>query len=296
MADEPVLLETRDRVRILTINRPRVRNALDPATLTILSDAIEAASDDDSIGALVLEGAGDACFCAGMDLRSVRTGDASVGEVVGRFHRALRSPVRVPIVAAVRGLAVGGGFELMTSCDLAVAAEDARFALPEVTRGLVLPPHLIRQPDDRGVEHCRMAEQHVLDLGRGDVLAAPDDRVIGPALDEQVTLLVQPPGVSGGEPAGGVGGGRSAGIRARHLLTADPDISGRPRLPRRPPLVSNLHLHSWQQLADRAQPARYLRVIRVKCCPVVVGAPDVRKLAYRRPVACGFVSTKTCGN
>ena len=137
MADGPVLLEVRDGVRILTINRPHVRNALDPATLTILSDVIEADTNDGTIGALVLEGAGDVCFCAGMDLRSVQSADVSVGQVVGRFHRALRSPERVPIVAAVRGMAVGGGFELMTNCDLAVAAEDARFALPEVTRGLV---------------------------------------------------------------------------------------------------------------------------------------------------------------
>jgi enoyl-CoA hydratase len=134
-------IDRRERVSVFTVDRPEVRNALDPDTLEALTDAVAGASADPDIGAAVLTGAvtgaGPACFSAGMDLRSVRTGGAGVRVAVERFHEAMRSPDRLPIVAAVRGITVGGGFELMLMCDLAVAARDSRFALPEVRRGLV---------------------------------------------------------------------------------------------------------------------------------------------------------------
>lgn len=120
---------------MLVINRPEVRNALDPETLDALSDAIEARTDE--TGAVVLTGAGDRSFTSGMDLRSVRAAGPTVGASVRRFHAVMRSPERLPVVAAVRGLAVGGGFELTMMCDLVVAAEDARFGLPEIDHGLV---------------------------------------------------------------------------------------------------------------------------------------------------------------
>lgn len=130
-------INRRDRVAVFTVDRQEVRNALDPATLQALADAVAHASADPEVGAAVLTGAGSACFSAGMDLRSVRAGGLDVRGTVQRFHETMRSPDRVPIVAAVRGMAVGGGFELMLMCDLAVAARDSRFALPEVRRGLV---------------------------------------------------------------------------------------------------------------------------------------------------------------
>jgi enoyl-CoA hydratase len=132
-----LLIDRRDRVAVFVVDRPEIRNALDPATLEALSDAITAASADPGVGAAVLTGTGPACFSAGMDLRSVQAGGAEVGAAVQRFHQTMRSRDRLPIVAAVRGIAVGGGFELMLMCDLAVAAHDSRFALPEVRRGLV---------------------------------------------------------------------------------------------------------------------------------------------------------------
>jgi enoyl-CoA hydratase len=130
-------VERRGRVRVFTVDRPEVRNALDPATLEGLSDALAAAAADPGTGAAVLTGAGSVCFSAGMDLRSVRAGGSEAGAAVRRFHAAMHSPDRLPVVAAVRGMAVGGGFELMLMCDLAVAGHDCRFALPEVRRGLV---------------------------------------------------------------------------------------------------------------------------------------------------------------
>jgi enoyl-CoA hydratase len=122
---------------IFTIDRPEVRNALDPPTLWALADAIDAATSDDDTGAAVLTGAGSLCFSSGMDLRAVRSDAEAAGEAVRRFHESMDSYSRLPIVAAVRGMAVGGGFELMLRCDLVVAADAAVLGLPEVKRGLV---------------------------------------------------------------------------------------------------------------------------------------------------------------
>jgi enoyl-CoA hydratase/carnithine racemase len=130
-------VDRRARVAVFVVDRQEARNALDPGTLQALADAVADASADPGVGAAVLTGAGSACFSAGLDLRSVQAGGAEVRGAVRRFHETMHSPDRMPIVAAVRGMAVGGGFELMLTCDLAVAARESRFALPEVRRGLV---------------------------------------------------------------------------------------------------------------------------------------------------------------
>lgn len=130
--------ERQGRVEVLTIDRPEVRNALDPDTLHALSDALDELTADDDVGAAVLTGAGPVCFTAGMDLRSVsERSREEVSGAVRRFQTVMRSGERVPLVAAVRGMAVGGGFEIMLLCDLVVASAGARLALPEVKRGLV---------------------------------------------------------------------------------------------------------------------------------------------------------------
>jgi enoyl-CoA hydratase/carnithine racemase len=126
-----------DAVVVFTIDRPEVRNALDPATLWALADAIDAATADDGTRAAVLTGTGSICFSAGMDLRAVRSDAQAAGDAVRRFHASMHSYSRLPIVAAVRGMAVGGGFELMLQCDLVVASDTAVFGMPEVKRGLV---------------------------------------------------------------------------------------------------------------------------------------------------------------
>jgi enoyl-CoA hydratase/carnithine racemase len=126
-----------DAVVVFTIDRPEVRNALDPATLWALADAIDAATADDGTRAAVLTGTGSICFSAGMDLRAVRSDAQAAGEAVRRFHASMHSYNRLPIVAAVRRMAVGGGFELMLQCDLVVASDTAVFGMPEVKRGLV---------------------------------------------------------------------------------------------------------------------------------------------------------------
>jgi enoyl-CoA hydratase len=121
----------------LMVDRPQVRNALDAATLDHLANAITAGSADPEINAIVLTGAGSECFCAGADLKSLASEPVELGQAVRRFTKILRSAERVPVIAAVRGIAAGGGFEIALMCDLVVSSTDARFGLPEIKRGLV---------------------------------------------------------------------------------------------------------------------------------------------------------------
>jgi enoyl-CoA hydratase len=126
-------------VLVLTLNRPEARNALSPALINALSDALRQAADDDGVRAVVITGTGEKAFCAGMDLRAFsearESGNADMGsfDALTWFHRG---GFAKPVVAAVNGPAVAGGFELALSCDLIVAADQARFGLAEVKRGL----------------------------------------------------------------------------------------------------------------------------------------------------------------
>jgi enoyl-CoA hydratase len=119
-------------VTVLRLNRPKVRNALDYATCADLTRELEDAEIDDSVRAVVLTGTGDRAFCAGMDLRAFREGGPSSTPLTA----FLRRPYGKPLIAAVNGPAVAGGFELVLACDLVVAADTAWFALPEIARGL----------------------------------------------------------------------------------------------------------------------------------------------------------------
>ncbi|MBV6762142.1 crotonase/enoyl-CoA hydratase family protein [Rhodococcus opacus] len=122
-------------VAVLTINRPAARNAVDLATARAISRTLDTLDDDPNCRVIVLTGAGGH-FSAGMDLKAFRaTGERPVDEKRGPFG-LVRMPPTTPIIAAVEGAAVGGGFEIALSCDLIVAAEDSVFGLPEVQRGL----------------------------------------------------------------------------------------------------------------------------------------------------------------
>ena len=132
-----LLSERDDRVLVLTIDRPDVRNALDPATLDAIAAALTDAALDPSIGAAVLTGSGHDSFSSGMDLRALERDRAEAARASRAFDAVMRAPDRIPIVAAVAGNAIGGGFEIALRCDLVVAADDIVFGLPEVARGLV---------------------------------------------------------------------------------------------------------------------------------------------------------------
>jgi enoyl-CoA hydratase len=131
----PVLTEARADVLVVTLDRPRVRNAIDLETIDGLETALDRLDGDPALRAGVLTGA-SGTFCAGMDLKAfAAVQDDSVAE--NALARIVRRTTRRPLIAAVEGFAVGGGCELALACDLIVAASDASFGLPEVRHSLV---------------------------------------------------------------------------------------------------------------------------------------------------------------
>ena len=134
-----VLTEQRDHVLLITINRPAAMNAVNRDVSRGIGAALERADTDPGIRAVVLTGAGDKAFSAGADLKAVARGEplTEPGQEQWGFAGFVRHPVSKPTIAAVNGLALGGGAEIVLASDLVVAAERARFGLPEVTRGLV---------------------------------------------------------------------------------------------------------------------------------------------------------------
>ncbi|HZV10216.1 MAG TPA: enoyl-CoA hydratase-related protein, partial [Novosphingobium sp.] len=124
-------------VRLLTIDRPAASNALDAATSAALDAAITAAEADEATGAVVLTGAGPRAFCAGMDLKEAARIGAGHGLIAGRGFGGITERQRTkPLIAAVNGAAVAGGFEIVLACDIVVAAEGAPMGLAEVKHGL----------------------------------------------------------------------------------------------------------------------------------------------------------------
>jgi enoyl-CoA hydratase len=131
----PVLTERRERVLLITLNRPEARNAVNLALAHALSDALDQLDGEDSLAVGVLTGAGKG-FCAGMDLKAFVTGERPWAGDRGFAGITRRGPVK-PLIAAIEGFALAGGLEVALSCDLIVAAQDARLGIPEVKRGLV---------------------------------------------------------------------------------------------------------------------------------------------------------------
>jgi enoyl-CoA hydratase len=133
--NDVLLTETRGNVLILTLNRPHAKNAFDLALSQALSDALDRFEEDPQLRVGVLTGAGGS-FSAGMDLKALVRGEQSFTKKRGGFG-IMAMPPNKPLIAAVEGYAVAGGFELALSCDLIVATQDSKFGLPEVKRGLV---------------------------------------------------------------------------------------------------------------------------------------------------------------
>jgi len=138
MAPENILVETRGRVGLVTLNRPKVLNALNDSLMNELGDALAAFDADEAIGAIVITGS-DKAFAAGADIgvmkdRSFR--DVYMGQYITRNWERLRS-IRKPVIAAVAGYALGGGCELAMMCDILIAAETAKFGQPEIKLGII---------------------------------------------------------------------------------------------------------------------------------------------------------------
>jgi enoyl-CoA hydratase/carnithine racemase len=146
-----LLIENRGAVRMLTMNRPEKRNALNAELTQALLEALRAADTDDSVGALVLTGAGQG-FCAGADLSEFKDLQVAVAaqnraELTMQLHLAF-SRISKPIVSAINGHAMGGGAGLAIAADLAVMAEGAKIGYPEPKHGIVaaiVMANLVRQ-------------------------------------------------------------------------------------------------------------------------------------------------------
>jgi cyclohex-1-ene-1-carboxyl-CoA hydratase len=138
MQEQPILVEVAGRVGTITLNRPKQMNALNDAVMDALGEALLRPDADDGIGAIVITG-NDKAFAAGADIAAVANWsfmDVYESDFITRNWETIRR-VRKPVIAAVAGFAMGGGCELALACDIVVAADNARFALPEITLAML---------------------------------------------------------------------------------------------------------------------------------------------------------------
>lgn len=184
-----VLTETRDGVLIVTLNRPEAKNAANKALSEQVAAAMDRLDGEDGLRVGIITGAGGT-FCSGMDLKGFLKGELPF--VSGRgFAGLTEAPPKKPLIAAVEGFALAGGFEIMLACDLVVANVNARFGIPEAKRGLAAAAGgLVRLP--RQI-NPRLAMELAL---TGDPITAARayeigliNRVVdGPALDGALEL------------------------------------------------------------------------------------------------------------
>jgi crotonobetainyl-CoA hydratase len=136
-----VLVEKRDNVAIVTLNRPEARNAVNRDLWLGVGEALADAESDPDIRVIIITGAGDKSFCAGADLKAVSRGEQIVPEdpvkAAWGFAGIVTHAVSKPLIAAVNGTALGGGTEIVLACDLAIAADNASLGLPEVKMGII---------------------------------------------------------------------------------------------------------------------------------------------------------------
>ena len=137
MPHQHIIVETRDRVGVVRLNRPQALNALNAALMTELAAAVDAFEADADIGCMVIAGS-DKAFAAGADIKEMADKsymDAFMGNFAATWDRVAQA--RKPVVAAVAGFALGGGCELAMQCDLIIAADNARFGQPEIKLGVI---------------------------------------------------------------------------------------------------------------------------------------------------------------
>ena len=188
-SEEVVLVEQRDRILIITINRPEAKNAVNAAVSQGLADAMDRLDGDAGLSVGVLTGAGGS-FCAGMDLKAFARGENVVVE--GRGMGFTQRPPVKPLIAAVEGFGLAGGMELALACDLIVASKDGAFGIPETKRGLVAGGGgLLRLPQripyaiamELALTGDRLPATRAKELGLVNVLAEP-----GKVLDAAIEL------------------------------------------------------------------------------------------------------------
>ncbi len=133
----PVIYEKRDNIALITLNRPRVHNAINMPVIDKLNEALMDFQNDDKLMVAIITGAGDKAFCVGADiknllpyLREIRTRPWAFPTSLARGNNVYK-----PLIAAVNGSCIGGGFEIALACDLRIASENASFALTDVKLG-----------------------------------------------------------------------------------------------------------------------------------------------------------------
>lgn len=139
MAYEFITVETAERVTTITFNRPEVMNALHPPAHRELGKAFDAFQADDAAWVAIITGAGEKAFCAGYDLKAAASGESIPDlRATGGFGGLTeRYDLFKPVIAAVNGIAMGGGFEMALASDFIIASDNAVFALPEPRVGLI---------------------------------------------------------------------------------------------------------------------------------------------------------------
>ena len=133
-----ILYEVREQVAWITLNRPEAMNAISDAVRAAIPEAIARAEADDTVRVMVFSGAGERAFCAGADVTGFNAVESLVKMRQTRAHAhwiAAFDRARKPMIAAIHGYCLGGGLEIALACDIRIAAEGAKFGLPEVTRG-----------------------------------------------------------------------------------------------------------------------------------------------------------------
>ena len=133
-----VKFEVRDKIAWITIDRPEVRNALDLQTVNEMHSVISEINKSEEIGVAVLTGAGDKVFVAGADIRDIRARKQkdALKMINSRLFKAVEDCEK-PVIAAINGIAFGGGCELALSCDIRICSDHAKFGLPEASLGII---------------------------------------------------------------------------------------------------------------------------------------------------------------
>jgi enoyl-CoA hydratase len=176
--ENPIIVHSADHIAVVTINRPKVLNALDIPTLLELESAFERIERDDEVRVIIITGAGERAFVAGGDIADLNTRDGlahyqEFAEVVHRVFRRIEICDK-PTIAAVNGYALGGGTELILATDIRLLADTARLGLPEITLG-IFPGAGGTQRIIRQVSPCRAKEI----MFTGEQISAAEALAIG---------------------------------------------------------------------------------------------------------------------
>lgn len=187
MSFENITLETSGKIALITINRPKVLNALSIDTVIELGNAVKKVKEQENIRALIITGAGEKAFVAGADISELQPLDAEGAEeyaLRGQLVLSMIEGLDIPVIAAVNGFALGGGCELALACHIRIASEKAKFGQPEVKLG-VIPGYGGTQRLPRivgkgiGMQLCLTGEiigaQRAYEIGLVNKVVAPEE-------------------------------------------------------------------------------------------------------------------------